>query len=90
MAKGIPDTLAHKVQRELLMLQAGTKRLAVDRVPTKLGYEATVLESGYWKIWLAANKDYTLGTYAKLYDTGRLEYVTIREGEPDDITLVKE
>lgn len=99
MAKGIPEILEKRIQREMVTIQSGQKSLALDRVPPEFGqfykYAGAepveeIVRCGYWRIWLAANKDFTLGTYAKLYDSGRLEYVTVREDEPDDITVVKE
>lgn len=38
-----------------------------------------------WRIWLAANDDFTLGTYLELTPEGRLLQVTVRNGEGDDI-----
>ena len=44
---------------------------------------------GYWIIWINT-VDFIHGTFLKLYDDGKLERVTVREGEPcDDVQLIK-
>lgn len=44
----------------------------------------------HWCVWTAHNPDYTLGTMMLLYDNGRCERVTLREGEADDVFVVYE
>lgn len=51
-----------------------------------LRVERSVHKSG-WIIWLAANKDFTLGTYIILYDDGRIQRETIH---PDGSVTILE
>lgn len=44
--------------------------------------------SGSWIVWLHT-ADFKYGTFLRLYDNGRIERVTCREGEGDDIHEVK-
>jgi hypothetical protein len=41
-----------------------------------------------WWLWLATS-DYVFGTYLCVYDSGRVERVTVREDEGDDIITVR-
>jgi hypothetical protein len=41
-----------------------------------------------WWLWLATS-DYVYGTYLCVYDDGRVERVTVREDEGDEIMLVR-
>lgn len=41
-----------------------------------------------WIAWLSTN-DFVLGTYLYLYNTGRVERITVRADEGDEIMLVR-
>ena len=41
-----------------------------------------------WKVWLHTN-DWVHGTYMLLYANGKIERVTVRADEGDDIVVVK-
>lgn len=72
-------------------IQAGTKLLKIQRQEiTRLGYldYNQKYVDGYWIVWLATS-DYIYGTYLKLYNDGRIERVTVRNDEPDDVMLIK-
>lgn len=43
--------------------------------------------SDHWIIWLYANADFTVGTFLELYDTGKIERVTIGEEEERRFTV---
>ena len=43
----------------------------------------------HWIVWINANIDFTLGTYLRLYNSGKVERVTVRIDEGDDIQLIK-
>lgn len=76
-------------------IQAGTKLLRIQRQEEQLedkeikhGKFVPFLECGHWIIWLATS-DYIYGTFLRLYDDGRIERVTVRNDEPDDVMLIK-
>lgn len=53
--------------------------------------EGIVDMDGYgstWRVWLHTN-DWIHGTYLLLYKDGKIERVTVREDEGDDIIVVK-
>lgn len=58
----------------------GTRLMRLERETTD--------NLGRWKVWLAT-KDFKYGTFLRLYDDGCVERVTVREGEGDEIILVK-
>jgi hypothetical protein len=41
-----------------------------------------------WLLWVAT-RDYIFGTYFLLYDSGRVERITCREDEGDDIMVIR-
>lgn len=72
-----------------------------QRDPATVGLRHTVVGMPYgtrllrmirkkecWWLWLAT-KDYIYGTYLALYDDGRIERVTVRTDEGDDILNVR-
>lgn len=48
-----------------------------------------VSEVGHWIIWQHTT-DFIHGTYLVLYDNGRIERVTSRDGEGDDVHVIRE
>lgn len=76
-------------------IQAGTKLLRIQRQEATLRFKEhayeeieTINQLGYWIIWLATS-DYIYGTFLRLYDDGRIERITVRNDEPDDVMLIK-
>lgn len=64
-------------------LQPGTKMLRLERRAANRYYEyvdgLVVAENGdigYWTIWLSAARDFSQGTFLRLYDNGEIEQVT--------------
>lgn len=46
--------------------------------------------AGFWLLPIHTNPDRTLGTFLRLYDTGRIEQVTLRSDDPgEDVWLIK-
>jgi hypothetical protein len=64
-------------------LQPGAKSLYIERFPRR------VTKWGYWLIPQNTNHDRTLGIFLKLYDTGRVERVTVRDDRADEVVLIK-
>lgn len=50
---------------------------------------ATKVAEGYWLVPQSTNPDRTLGIFLKLYDNGKVERVTVRENEGDDVVEIK-
>ena len=44
---------------------------------------------GHWVLPIHTNLDGTLGTFLYLYDDGKIERITLREDEGDEVVLVK-
>ena len=88
-----------------IALQPGSRVLYVEREPSRIvesppfidyaDYNERVLSTikirkmGYWTIPQSTNPDRTLGIFLRLYDNGKVERVTIRDNEADDIVLIK-
>ena len=50
----------------------------------------SIFDEGHWKFWIHRNvSDRLLGTFLKLYDNGKIERVTVRSGEGDQVDLIK-
>ena len=64
------------MRHSLVWMPLGTRLLRLMR--TKHG----------WQAWTATN-DYIYGTYFMLFDDGRIERVTIREDEGDEIITIR-
>ena len=45
--------------------------------------------AGFWLLPISTNPDRTLGIFLKLYDDGKIERVTVREDEGDEIAVIK-
>lgn len=45
--------------------------------------------AGYWLLPIHTNRDRTLGTFFRLYDDGKIEQVTVRADQGDEIVLIK-
>lgn len=45
--------------------------------------------SGYWKLPIHVGKDPQLGTFLLLHDDGKIERLTVREDEGDEVVLIK-
>lgn len=81
-------------------LQGMTKALYVERYEAtkkelwaKLFNEFPVKRlidvTGYWLIPTHTNPDRTLGTFLRLYDDGKIERITVREDQGDEIVTIK-
>jgi hypothetical protein len=46
-------------------------------------------EHGFWLLPISTNPDRTLGIFLRLYDDGKIERVTVREDEGDEIHVIK-
>jgi hypothetical protein len=64
-------------------LQSPIRQLRVSH------YFGTTFES-YWRIWLTANGDFTLGTFIQLCDNGDINRVTWHEDGTETIFKVNE
>lgn len=86
-------------QRQLWMLQAFADY--EQRDPATVGPRHTVVgmpvgtrllrmirKPGCWWLWIATS-DFIFGTYLCVYDDGRIERVTVREDEGDDIITIR-
>lgn len=52
-------------------------------------YNETRLD-GHYRLWIHRSlSDRLLGTFLKLYDNGKIERVTVRSGEGDQVDLIK-
>jgi hypothetical protein len=72
----------------------GYKMMKIERVERFVepimvdGFPWTRAHAGHWKIWIHTN-NFILGTYLVLYDTGKIERVTVRDDEMDQVVLIK-
>ena len=46
-------------------------------------------EEGYWRIPIHVDKTGQLGTFIHLYNNGKIERVTIRDDQGDEVVLIK-
>jgi hypothetical protein len=58
-------------------LSSAIKQLRAERIDT------------YWRIWLMANGDFTLGTFLQLCDNGSINRVTWHEDGTESVFEVK-
>ncbi len=49
-----------------------------------------VISPAYWRLWLMANGDFTLGTFIQLLDNGKVNRVTWHEDGTETVLEVKE
>lgn len=68
-------------------LPPGLRNLVIDRVEPAWP-SLREPECGAWKLWIHTN-DYVLGTYLLLHDSGKIERVTVRADEGDEVVLIK-
>lgn len=54
-------------------LQGGTRNLRIE------------WHNGCWCVWLAANADFTIGSFLRLGPNGKIERVVWREGEGEEV-----
>jgi hypothetical protein len=64
------------LRHTLIGMPLGTRLLRMIRRP------------GCWWMWLSTS-DYVYGTYLCVYDSGRIERVTVRVDEGDDVIVVR-
>jgi hypothetical protein len=62
-----------------LGVQPGTKFLRLERDPNRK----------CWILWTNANRDWTLGTFMRMYDNGRAERVTLRAEGTEEVFDVR-
>lgn len=71
-------------------LQPGARVLYIEREPSaERSWANPAWTEGYWLIPQSTNPNRTLGIFLKLYDNGKVERVTIRDGEGDEVCLIK-
>lgn len=74
-------------------LPSPAKVLRVERVPETLeqdsGFEAFYLDNGYWRLWLMANGEFSLGTFIQLLDNGEINRVTWHPDGTETILNIK-
>jgi hypothetical protein len=68
-------------------LQTAIKVLRVERqeVYSIKGSQGSVIKESYWRIWLTANGDFTLGTFIQLLDNGKVNRVTWHEDGTESV-----
>lgn len=50
----------------------------------------SIFEEGYYRLWIHRSvSDRLYGTFLALYDNGKIERVTVRENEGDQVDLIK-
>ena len=57
-------------------------------IPPKKKLRLIEWHESAWRIWTDTN-DFKYGTFIKLYTDGRVERVTIRVGQADDILIIR-
>lgn len=57
-------------------------------IPPKKQLRLIEWHKGAWRIW-TDTIDFKYGTFIKLYADGRVERVTIRVGQADDILIIR-
>lgn len=63
--------------------------LARIAVPTRISGAIDFMPDYTWQLWLAT-PDFIHGTYLKMYLDGRIERVTVRQDEGDEIFTIRE
>jgi len=67
-------------------LQTPIKVLRVNREHNSIRSAGDYrVEPSYWRIWLTANGDFTLGTFIQLLDNGKVNRVTWHEDGSETI-----
>ena len=61
----------------------------VDIISTQWG-KKELLEQHYWRLWLMANGDFTLGTFIQLLDNGKVNRITWHENGSETIFEVRD
>ena len=56
--------------------------------PTRTRHYRAIVVEGHYRLWLHTN-DRVLGTYLALWDNGKIERITVRDNEGDQIDLIK-
>lgn len=70
-------------------LPPGMRVLYIERHPaTEMTTTIDCREHGHYRLWLHTS-DRLLGTYLKLHDNGKIERITVRATEGDQIDLIK-
>ena len=59
-------------------LPSPARQLRVERVHG-IDIDEMIIKHGYWRLWLMANGDFTLGTFIQLLDNGVVNRVTWHE-----------
>lgn len=87
------------MKRHRIELPPQRRTLYIDRHPSVTTvskssfpqYEPDTVsyKQGYWVLPIHTNLDGTRGTFLYLYDDGKIERITIREDEGDEVVLVK-
>lgn len=68
----------------------GLRVLQIERQPDGSDTIYETKGDGHWKFWLHRSlSDRILGTYLKLHDNGKIERITVRANEGDQVDLVK-
>ena len=69
-------------------LQSPIKQLRVEYDVGKFGIKWKAIDSG-WRIWLTANKEFTLGTFLRLRDDGMIQRITWHEDGTETIFEIR-
>ena len=71
-------------------LQSPIKQLRVEFWSIRIeSTQQNAFESSEWRIWLTANKEFTLGTFLKLRDDGMIQRITWHEDGSETIFEIK-
>jgi len=70
-------------------LPSPAKCLRVERVILPLSMKED-FPNDYWRLWLTANGDFTLGTFIQLLDNGKVNRVTWHEDGTESVLEIKE
>lgn len=76
--------------KRLVHVPLGTRLMRLERIggcQYHDGEEDKTIEP-HWKAWIGTS-DFIHGTFMRLYDNGKVECVTIREGEGDEVLLIR-
>lgn len=74
-----------------IAIPPGMRFLNMERWPKQVVGSENTLDPrglGHWRLWIHTN-DRVLGTYLALWDNGKIERVTVREDEGDEVILIK-
>lgn len=81
-----------------LGLPSDIKQLRVEHVKVKTqpippGYDPVLIrteDQGYWRLWLMANGDFSLGTCIRLWDNGDVDRITYHEDGTESVMEIKD